>query len=249
MGANKRFIIILFLTILASCTTGYPKNDGTESIPNEEEKELFSYEIETFGGFNIQYRKAKINKTNGCDGIVVIYLHGGSGQGDDNQAQLMTDAVDDIYNYLENNNINATFLAPQAPYEYQWTGYLVSAVKGLSDKYSGNGGKKVYILGGSMGGYGVWNMLTAYRGYFAGAMPVACNTPRMSPDNYRNTRILSVVGRNDFKRDIEAVKSFFEELSELGSEARVDIEDNWDHRQTCEYSFTTERLNWLFGRK
>ena len=246
MVANKKFIIIFILTNLSSHIV-YSENRDTYTVPHKEE--LFSYENETFGGFSLLYRKAELNQTDGSDGIVVIYLHGGSGQGEDNQSQLMTNAVSDIYNYLKSNNIKTVILAPQAPYGHQWTGDLMSAVKGLSDEYSGNGDKKVYILGGSMGGYGVWNLLTAYRGYFAGAMPVACNTPRRSPENYLNTRIISVVGRNDFKRDIEAVKYFFEELSELGGEVGVDIEDNWNHRQTCEYSFTPERLDRLFGKK
>lgn len=160
----------------------------------------------------------------------------------------MTRAVDDIYDYLESNDICAVFLVPQAPYGYQWAGNLIPAVKLLIDKYSLGGNKKVHILGGSMGGYGVWNMLTAYPGFFSSAMPVACDTPEKSPESYRNTKIFSVVGGNDPRRNIEKIKSFFEDLSEQGIDAKVDIEADWNHRQTCEWSFTPERLDWLFGK-
>lgn len=53
-------------------------------------EDRFSCDNDTFAGYNINYRVAE----NGDSAnIVVIYLHGGSGQGDDNKTQLKSPAI------------------------------------------------------------------------------------------------------------------------------------------------------------
>ncbi len=215
---------------------------------NAQIKNDFSYENENFAGVDLNYRMAVINPDTLKPEIIVIYLHGGSGQGNDNVAQLQSQAVSDISDFLRTAGYHARILAPQAPEGHQWNDELIAALKALSDKYNISGNAQCYILGGSMGGYGVWNMLTAYPGYFAGAMPVACNTPKIAPENYTATRIYSVAGGNDRNRNLSAIQTFFNQLEAIDGEgARLDIEEDWNHRQTCEQSFTPQRLAWLLN--
>ncbi len=209
----------------------------------------FSFENEEFAGINLNYRMAVINPEIQSEEIVVIYLHGGSGQGNNNKSQLNSGAVEDIYNYLKDTGLHARMLVPQAPSGQQWDNNLIPALKGLADKYCATQDTRIYILGGSMGGYGVWNLLTAYPDFFAGAMPVACNTPGRPAELYSHTRICSVIGGRDTRRRVSAIESFFRHLEATdGDGAKLDIEPNWDHRRTCEDSFTRTRLNWLFKR-
>ncbi|MCM1518448.1 MAG: hypothetical protein NC117_07395 [Pseudoflavonifractor sp.] len=70
---------------------------------------LFSCERDTFAGLSLNYRKAQVG---GFTRIVLLYLHGGSGQGDDNKSQMRTPAIKDIYGYLVNSGKNFTFLVP-----------------------------------------------------------------------------------------------------------------------------------------
>lgn len=161
-------------------------------------EDSFSYENATLAGINLNYRLAEKGDS---ANIVVIYLHGGSGQGADNKTQLKSSAIADIYNYLNDNMASFTFIVPQAPYGQQWMGLAIPALKELLDTYSDNGNKDVYILGGSMGGAGTWNMLAAYPGYFKGAMPVAFDAPKGKADKYLTTRIYSVVSGNDRRRN------------------------------------------------
>lgn len=207
----------------------------------------FSYENDEFGSVSLNYRMALINQLPDDSGLTVIYLHGGSGRGDDNETQMQTEAVDDIFDYLSRKGLAARLLVPQSPDDCRWEGEMIAAVKALADRYSAAGGS-VYVLGGSMGGYGVWNLLEAYPGYFTGAMPVACNTPRVAADRFAATRICSVVGGEDPQRNIAAIRSFFARLAAVdGKGARLDVEDDWNHRETCEWSFTADRLDWLFS--
>ncbi len=220
----------------------------TSLMANAETENEFSCENEDFAGVNLNYRMSVINSDIQKAEVIVIYLHGGSARGNDNKAQLQTQAVEDIYNYLKENGYHARILVPQAPDGHQWDDVFLPALKALTDKYSIAEGTESYIFGGSMGGYGVWNMLTAYPEYFSGAMPVACNTPKVLAENYLGTRICSVVGGNDPQRNINAIQSFFNRLDASdGKGAKLDVENDWNHRETCELSFTSQRLDWLFN--
>lgn len=230
--------IALSLLVLLSAALPAFAGDNVEN--------LFSYENETLSGFNLNYRKAELKSDGDSSEVVILFLHGGSGQGDDNKSQMNNPAIADVYNYLKDKGHNAVMLVPQAPYGQQWMATVIPVLKALTDKYANDGNAKVYVMGGSMGGNGTWNMLTAYPGYFTGAMPVACNTPKGKPERYVATRIYSVEGGKDRKRNISDIKSFFKKLEETDAVVRLDFENSWGHRQTCEWSFTPERLSWLF---
>ena len=229
----QRLFIVLIL-IQAVSFSGWSKSNVDE---------LFSYENNTFAGMNLNYRKVECGDS---DKMVVLYLHGGSGQGDDNKSQMMAQAVADIYAYLKNSDRSFIMLVPQAPYGQQWMGNAIPALKAMLDKYSDNARCPVYVLGGSMGGMGTWNMLKAYPGYFTGAMPVAFDTPKDKVNKYVGTKIHIVAGGEDRRRNIGKIKSFVEKLNKSGGNVKVDVEKSWGHRQTCEWSFTPERLSWLF---
>ncbi len=215
-------------------------------MSNAKRDKEFSYEKEVFEGVSLNYRMSVINSDTQTPETIVVYLHGGSAKGNDNEAQLQTQAVDDIYDFLKDNGYHARMLVPQAPEGQQWEDELLPALKALSDKYKTDESSDCFILGGSMGGYGVWNMLTEYPEYFTGAMPVACNTPRTPAENYSDTRIYSVVGGKDANRNINYIQSFFDRLDECTEKgAKLDIESDWNHRETCEWSFTPQRLEWL----
>jgi len=52
--------------------------------------------------------------------ILVMYLHGGSSKGNDNETQIKEAAVDIIYKYLLNNSIYSIFVVPQCPSTDSW---------------------------------------------------------------------------------------------------------------------------------
>lgn len=238
MSYFKRVALSFFVLLLSTALSAFAADNVND---------LFSYECETLSGFNLNYRKAQLKSDGDSSKVVILFLHGGSGQGDDNKSQMNNPAIADVYNYLKDKGYNAVMLVPQAPYGQQWLATIIPALKALTDRYANGSDAKVYVMGGSMGGNGTWNMLTAYPGYFTGAMPVACNTPKGKPERHVATKIYSVVGGNDRRRTIGDIKSFFRKLEEKGAVVKLDIENSWGHRQTCEWSFSPQRLDWLFS--
>ena len=179
----------------------------------------------------------------------VIYLHGGSSKGNDNDTQMKEAGIDSIANYLDFKQLNAVYLVPQCPSDKSWGGPMLGVLKALIDSYARSESlddTDVYIFGGSMGGTGTWSMLSAYPHLFTAAMPVAGNPSKCDVDNVATTPVYTVMGTSDRIMSVETASDFINELNARGAITRFDIEEGWTHEMTCIQSYTTERLDWVF---
>lgn len=203
----------------------------------------------TFGGINMPYRVAH---TIGMgEPLLVIYLHGGTSKGNDNERQMGEPGIDSIANYIKQQQMEAYFLVPQCPSDKSWGGPMLSVLKALIDKYVKEGvadKNSVYIFGGSMGGTGTWSMLSAYPGMFAAAMPVAGNPSKCDADKVASTPVYTVMGTSDQIMNVETTADFIDELNARDGKTKFDIEDGWTHKMTCIQSYTTQRLDWVFSQ-
>lgn len=201
-----------------------------------------------FDGIEMPYRVAHINGTGKPS--LVIYLHGGSSKGNDNEKQMNEAGIDSITNYLESRQIEAIYLVPQCPSDKSWGGPMLGVLKSLIDKYVGDGivdKNSIYIFGGSMGGTGTWSMLSAYPGLFTAAMPVAGNPSKCDADKVASTPVCTVMGTSDQIMSVETTADFINELNARNGITRFEIEEGWTHEITCIQSYTTQRLDWVFS--
>lgn len=199
-------------------------------------------------GIEMPYRVAHINGTGKPS--LVIYLHGGSSKGNDNEKQMNEAGIDSITNYLESRQIEAIYLVPQCPSDKSWGGPMLGVLKSLIDKYVGDGivdKNSIYIFGGSMGGTGTWSMLSAYPGLFTAAMPVAGNPSKCDADKVASTPVCTVMGTSDRIMSVETTADFINELNARNGITRFEIEEGWTHEITCIQSYTTQRLDWVFS--
>lgn len=199
-------------------------------------------------GIEMPYRVAHINGTGKPS--LVIYLHGGSSKGNDNEKQMNEAGIDSITNHLESRQIEAIYLVPQCPSDKSWGGPMLGVLKSLIDKYVGDGivdKNSIYIFGGSMGGTGTWSMLSAYPGLFTAAMPVAGNPSKCDADKVASTPVCTVMGTSDRIMSVETTADFINELNARNGITRFEIEEGWTHEITCIQSYTTQRLDWVFS--
>ena len=199
-------------------------------------------------GIEMPYRVAHINGTGKPS--LVIYLHGGSSKGNDNEKQMNEVGIDSITNYLESRQIEAIYLVPQCPSDKSWGGPMLGVLKSLIDKYVGDGivdKNSIYIFGGSMGGTGTWSMLSAYPGLFTAAMPVAGNPSKCEADKVASTTVCTVMGTSDRIMSVETTSDFINELNARNGITRFEIEEGWTHEITCIQSYSTQRLDWVFS--
>lgn len=211
---------------------------------------IFNSEKIKFAGIEMPYRIAHINSDDSGIPILVIYLHGGSSKGNDNEMQMREAGIDSIANYLVSKQIKAIYLVPQCPIDKSWGGTMLSALKALVDKYKNNAlinKNCIYIFGGSMGGTGTWSMLSAYPRLFAAAMPVAGDPSKCNADSVSLTPVFTVMGTEDRIMDIEITSNFIDELNTRHGNTKFETEEGWTHEMTCIQSYTTRRLDWIFA--
>ncbi|MBR5652951.1 MAG: carbohydrate-binding domain-containing protein [Prevotella sp.] len=217
----------------------------------KDEKEcLFENLSFKLGNTTLPYRRAAICHDGSALPLLVLYLHGGSSRGNDNAAQLNEAAVDIIYQYLESRQIPATFIVPQCPAGSGWTGQLRKVVNELVKRQAANGAadeNRIYVMGGSMGGTGTWCQLSYYPDFYAAAMPVAGNPKGMDAANVATTPVYTVMGSADNLMSMDAVEEFQAAIEEAGGTIVYDVVPGWTHQNTCERSYTDERLDWLFS--
>jgi len=209
----------------------------------------FSKESFTTGNITLPYRKADIQGT-GSKASLVVYLHGGSSKGSDNETQMQEPAINDICNYLISRNEKAIMLVPQCPKDKSWLGTMLSAVHTLLSQYVSRGVAdvdKVYCFGGSMGGTGTWNMIAMYPEMFAAAMPVAGNPSGLDAEKVAQVPLFTVMGTADKIMSISPVENFLHEMDSYNAQYQFETEEGWSHEDTCKKSYTTERLDWVFS--
>ncbi len=211
---------------------------------------IFSKETFSWGGTTLQYRKAVITGDVANKSILVIYLHGGTSKGNDNEKQLQEEGVDSIFSFLEGKHTNAIMLVPQCPSDKYWLGPMLGVLRALVREYTDQGvadPTRVYIMGGSMGGTGTWNMISNYPDVFAAAMPTAGNPDGLDAQNVSQTPVYTVMGTADKIMSIPTVQSFLEKMDDYNAEYVLDCEDGWTHEDVCTKSYTKARLEWVIN--
>ena len=221
-------------------------NDGEELSLDD----LFSAGEATANSVTISYRKAVVGTVSEqSKGALIVYLHGGSAKGSDNAAQLGEPGVEKIYKYLVANNINATMLLPQCPSSSSWGKSMNRVLKAMIDAHlSVVDTSRIYGFGGSMGGTGLWSLVSTYPGAFTAAMPVAGNPSGATVEGVLPTCIYTVMGGADSMMKIDVVEAFAAELQAAGGTIVLDVEDGWSHATTCQESYTDTRLAWIFSK-
>lgn len=203
-----------------------------------------------YSGTKLPYRKAISNGDGNGKYALVIYLHGGSSKGNDNNKQLAEKGIDSIANYILRHNEKAVFVVPQCPSDKSWGGPMLSVLKGLIDEQmqaADMDHNRIYIFGGSMGGTGTWSMLSNYPGLFTAAMPVAGNPGQCFADNVAKTPVFTVMGTADRIMTMQTTADFIDKLNALGDETMFETEEGWSHEMTCIQSYTDRRIEWVMG--
>lgn len=208
----------------------------------------FSFEEYHSDNIRLPYRQA-VTTNSESPSRLIIYLHGGTSKGDDNISPINEAGVDSIMRFITNNHLSSVFIVPQCPVNESWGGKLTGVLRGLIDncKFHFTEIKDIYLLGGSMGGTGTWNMVSKYPRLFSAAMPVAGNPAKCDVENVAQTPLFIVMGANDRIMGTDMVKDFISQLNTAGAQYIFDIEEGWTHEDTCIKSYTMQRLKWLFS--
>ena len=139
---------------------------------------------------------------------LVLFLHGEEAAGTDNVTQLTSSEGATIWVEPDHLAKNPTYvLAPQAPRGIDWGreplyGDTLGLLKEFVSSHGDVDRDRIYVVGFSMGGTGVWTMLLRNPGLFAAAIPISGNADAFLSDKrafegIRNAPVLPVHSYDD----------------------------------------------------
>lgn len=174
---------------------------------------------------------------------LIVYLHGGSGKGDD--LELIT-AVDGFPKYLRDGqlgDVRAYVIIPQLPSSQKGWANGAAAVYELIQVTVSKFGideENISLTGHSMGGTGTWNLALSYPTLFARIAPLS-GSIRVQPEyieKLKNIPVWAFVGSADTIVPPDSSMEFVAALKEAGGNAGITIFGDADH-------FTVPSLTYL----
>lgn len=186
---------------------------------------------------------------------LIVYLHGGSGKGNDLEKILDEGSLP---GYLWSGQLSpaAYVLIPQLPESCKgWTDRAEALMKLIShveaDCAIDSG--RVSLTGHSMGGTGAWAVSLAYPKTFSAVAPLS-GSVQVTEQNLRkleNLPVWAVVGEADTIVPPDSSRKMIEQLSERNPEAKITELPGTDHFGVPELYLDSETglLDWLIAQK
>lgn len=190
-----------------------------------------------------------------ADMPLIVYLHGGSGKGND--LNLLTN-VDGFPKYVKDNklgNIPAYIIMPQLPANKKgWTDIGLSIkdlIEDVSDKYKIDE-NKISLTGHSMGGTGVWGLATEYPKVFSCIAPMS-GSIRINEANIEalsHMPVWAFVGSADTIVSPTSSIEFIQKLSVENKEATITVFEGKTHFDVPESAYLNQDIDivtWLLS--
>src|ERR1700676_5062926 len=189
---------------------------------------------------------------------LLLWLHGGDGRGSDNVKQL--NGADQIgVHFWAGKDVQLKFpmfeLVPQCPSGDNWsnpdlnqpTKWLELTMRALADveKEFSIDPDRVYLVGQSMGGLGVWSALQAYPGKWAAAVILSAY------DNFTDVKALATTplwvfqGEDDQKVPVMLVRDMMKQLNKAHANLRYTEYRKTDHEVWKKAFAEPDLLPWL----
>lgn len=217
------------------------------------------------GVLTLPYKERVFHQDKAGGNALVIYLHPRSARGHNNETQERVAAYKMLENYMDSAGVKAVLLAPQCEESRHWNEYsapigkyLSDVVKDFIDSYVARHDvdkSRIYILGESFGGSGVWRLVTDYPGFFAAAIPAVCSpklrnlTKYVSIKKAAKTPLCVVVGESDEVYGPDVMAPYIEELKSRKCDLKYIVLPDARHYEACIRPFPAEALDWLFNHK
>lgn len=201
--------------------------------------------------------------TNGVP--LILYLHGSGECGIDNVAQ-MNHGVGGLV-WWSKNREPAIVVAPQSPPMTAWSPVffslqdakmpysappMIKLVKGMLDdvveRYPIDK-NRILVTGVSLGGYGAWDLVLRYPGYFAGAIPVCGAGDPTAAEAAAETSIWIFHGENDRNVPNKMDRAMVSRLWELDANVRYMEYPDAGHGIWGRVYSDDSVMKWFFSRR
>lgn len=199
---------------------------------------------------------------------LVLFLHGSGEKGSDNEKQVQVNSVTDtLLNEKNRKEYPCYVAAPQCPEGEKWSVKLeepgsfsenteeplLDAVMGLVTELESEypiDPDQIYIVGISMGGHAVWNLLSRENDTFAAAVSVCgCGDP-MQAEKVKDIPLWLFHGAKDSTVPVHYSRDMAEALKKVGAENIRYTEYPGEKHQSWELAYREKDLfPWLFAQR
>ena len=199
---------------------------------------------------------------------LVVLLHGAGERGSDNVSQLVWGA-DPIFKYMQRRSGEFFFLAGQVPKGKQWVdvpwrglehrmpekpsatmALLIELLAHLRESEPDMDLDRVYATGVSMGGYGVWDLVSRKTEWFAAAMPICGGADIRQAVKLRDLPVFIHHGDMDGAVPVWRGRSMIAALRNAGSHvARYTEYPGCGHDSWKRAYGDAKNFDWMFSKK
>lgn len=257
----SRCIILCFAVGIIAMTA-----DRATSADNRDR-----FEARTFqdGGYKLQYRLLKPKDYDAKKKYpLVIFLHGAGERGDDNEKQLVH-GMNDFASDEVMTRYPAFVIAPQCPAGEIWGGVgigrlakspppadklapaldaTLKTVESLRKEFPIDG-KRIYMTGLSMGGYGTWDALAKRTELFAAAAPICGGGDTSQVSKFKDIPIWAFHGADDKTVPVERSREMIEALKGAGGNPKYTEYPGVGHNSWAQTYADPALYEWLFTQR
>jgi len=193
---------------------------------------------------------------------LVFWLHGTDGRGSDNVKQLTQQNQLGAHFWIASdvqNKFSAFVFAPQCPSGQSWaepefnqpSKWLLLAMDALTkvEKEFPIDQDRVYIVGQSMGGLGVWSLLQNYRGKWAGAVIIGAYDTFSDIPAIAEVPLWVFQGDADSAVPVTQVRSMIAQLKKAHANIRYTEYHRISHEVWIKAFAEPDLLPWLSAQK
>jgi len=192
---------------------------------------------------------------------LVLFLHGAAGLGDDNARQFNGgNEVPPLA--LTADDAQARFpsfvLAPQCPRGSSWSGFgrqpsemtavTMAAFEALQREFRIDA-SRIYVVGVSMGGHGVWDTVAKFPRTFAAAVPICAASELGQAPKIAPLPVWSFHGADDPLVNVSNARKMIAALRKAGGQPRYTEYPGVGHDSYRNAFKEPDLLPWLFSQK
>jgi predicted peptidase len=193
---------------------------------------------------------------------LVLWLHGGEGRGSDNVRQISkgNEKGSHLWTTREaQNKLPAFVLAPQCPSGENWADpdlnepalplQLTMDVLAKVESEFSIDPDRVFIVGQSMGGLGVWSLLQTYPAKWAGAVVLAAYDNFTNPMAISRTPLWVFQGDADQTVPVDLIREMMKQLKRVQANLRYTEYHKVDHNVWDNAFAEPELIPWLASQR
>jgi predicted peptidase len=189
---------------------------------------------------------------------LVLWLHGGEGRGSDNVKQITRGNEKGTHVWISSDvqsKFPAFVLAPQCPVGENWADPELNQparalemslqILAMVEKQFAIDPDRIYLVGQSMGGLGVWSLLQTHGEKWAGAVVLAAYDNFTAPMAISRVPLWVFQGDLDQNVPVDLVREMIKQLKKLNADLRYTEYHKVDHQVWNKAFSEPELVPWL----